>query len=95
MLNRISKTVAYATLVGATAQQRESVRIIFTLLSILMNIIYVMPKSVSLIYFANKVFYLKILSLCFYVISVSQEKPLRLNSMCNKMPIKALSLIQI
>ena len=47
MLNRISKTVAYATSVGATAQQRESVKIIFTLLSILMNIIYVMPKSVS------------------------------------------------
>ena len=47
MLNSISKTVAYATSVGATAQQRESVKIIFTLLSILMNIIYVMPKSVS------------------------------------------------
>lgn len=27
MLNSISKTVAYATLVGATAQQRESVKL--------------------------------------------------------------------
>jgi len=50
MLNSISKTVAYATLVGATAQQRESVRIIFTLLNILMNIIYVMPKSTRAAY---------------------------------------------
>jgi len=50
MLNSISKTVAYATSVGATAQQRESVKIIFTLLNILMNIIYVMPKSTRAAY---------------------------------------------
>ena len=49
-LNSISKTVAYATSVDATAQQRESVKIIFTLLSILMNIIYVMPKSTHATY---------------------------------------------
>ena len=50
MLNSISKTVAYATSVGATARHCESVRIIFTLLNILMNIIYVMPKSTRAAY---------------------------------------------
>jgi hypothetical protein len=45
MLNSISKTVACATSVVATARHRESVKLSFTMPSILMNIIYVMPKS--------------------------------------------------
>jgi len=50
MLNRIYKTVAYTTLFVATAQQRDELRLYITLLSILSNIIYVMPKSTRTAY---------------------------------------------
>ena len=47
MLNSISKTVAYATQLVPQLDIVNPSKILFTMPSTLMNIIYVMPKSVS------------------------------------------------